>query len=197
MRSLLFLFSFFISLSVFFQESHPYIPETDSLVLEKLEQWKDLKFGLLMHWGPYSQWGVVESWSLCSEDEPWCKRKMKNYMDYCRAYETLKTTSNPDGTIYVIFLAGEKETTMPVSVYIDGFQPARRSTPPGVNTRRAIMHGRSGFVDRSGNLRFFSGQREEKRASFSGVAFSPDTATVLLNEFPAQFQPQSAALPHT
>ena len=34
-----------------------YVPETDPQVLEKLEQWQDLKFGLLMHWGPYSQWG--------------------------------------------------------------------------------------------------------------------------------------------
>jgi len=69
--------------------------ETDPLVLEKLEQWKDLKFGLLMHWGPYSQWGIVESWSLCSEDEPWCKRKVKNYVDYCRDYVKLKNTFNP------------------------------------------------------------------------------------------------------
>lgn len=69
--------------------------ETDPLVLQKLEQWKDLKFGLLMHWGTYSQWGIVESWSLCGEDEPWCLRKMKNYMDYCRAYVQLKNTFNP------------------------------------------------------------------------------------------------------
>lgn len=32
-----------------------YIPETDPLVLNKLEAWQDLKFGLLRHWGPYSQ----------------------------------------------------------------------------------------------------------------------------------------------
>jgi len=31
-----------------------YVPETDPLVLEKLDQWQDMKFGLLMHWGPYS-----------------------------------------------------------------------------------------------------------------------------------------------
>jgi len=54
-----------------------------------------MKFGLLMHWGTYSQWSIVESWSLCSEDEPWCSRKIKNYMDYCRAYTNLKTTFNP------------------------------------------------------------------------------------------------------
>lgn len=32
-------------------EDERYVPETDPLVLEKLEQWKDFKFGLLMHWG--------------------------------------------------------------------------------------------------------------------------------------------------
>jgi alpha-L-fucosidase len=56
------------------QESR-YVPETDPLVLEKLEKWQDLKFGLLMHWGTYSQWGIVESWSICAEDEGWCRRK--------------------------------------------------------------------------------------------------------------------------
>jgi alpha-L-fucosidase len=71
--------------------------ETDPAILQKLEQWKDLKFGLLMHWGTYSQWGIVESWSLCSEDEDWCRRKTKNYMDYCREYTRLKSTFNPVG----------------------------------------------------------------------------------------------------
>jgi alpha-L-fucosidase len=69
--------------------------ETDPLVIRKLEWFQDLKFGLLMHWGPYSQWGVVESWSICSEDEPWCQRNMDNYVEYCRKYEELKTTFNP------------------------------------------------------------------------------------------------------
>jgi len=72
-----------------------YVPETDPLVLEKLEQWQDLKFGLLMHWGPYSQWGIVESWSICSEDEGWCRRKTDNYTEYKRDYENLQTTFNP------------------------------------------------------------------------------------------------------
>ncbi len=69
--------------------------ETDPVILQKLSQWQDLKFGLLMHWGTYSQWGIVESWSLCSEDEDWCRRKTKNYVDYCREYTKLKTTFNP------------------------------------------------------------------------------------------------------
>ena len=44
------------------------------LVLSKLHHWQDIKFGLLMHWGTYSQWGIVESWSICPEDEGWTQR---------------------------------------------------------------------------------------------------------------------------
>ncbi len=69
--------------------------ETDPLVLEKLEWFQDVKFGLMMHWGPYSQWGVVESWTLCSEDEPWCRRPTDNYVEYVKAYEALPQTFNP------------------------------------------------------------------------------------------------------
>lgn len=72
-----------------------YYPETDPLVLKKLEQWQNLKFGLLMHWAPSSQWGIVESWSLCSEDEDWCRRKIENYTEYKKQYEDLKQTFNP------------------------------------------------------------------------------------------------------
>jgi alpha-L-fucosidase len=77
------------------EETGLYVPEADSLVLQKLGHWQDLKFGLLMHWGPYSQWGVVESWSICSEDEDWCRRKSDNYVQYKQQYENLKTTFNP------------------------------------------------------------------------------------------------------
>jgi alpha-L-fucosidase len=67
-------------------------------VLARLEQWKDWKFGLMMHWGPYSQWGVVESWSLCPEDESWSQRAGNfggNYFQYKTAYEALQKTFNP------------------------------------------------------------------------------------------------------
>jgi alpha-L-fucosidase len=77
------------------QEEPTYVEETDPLVRQKLEAWQDLKLGLLMHWGPYSQWGIVESWSLCSEDVGWCQRSMDNYDEYKNAYEALQTTFNP------------------------------------------------------------------------------------------------------
>ncbi len=80
-------------------EDERYVPETDPLVIKKLEEWQDLKFGLLMHWGPYSQWGIVESWSLCPEDYGWCERKKGNapqdYFSYKKEYEALQKTFNP------------------------------------------------------------------------------------------------------
>ncbi len=80
-------------------EDERYVPETDPLVLEKLDQWQDIKFGLLMHWGAYSQWGIVESWSICPEDYGWCERKKGsnpgNYTEYVKEYEGLKNTFNP------------------------------------------------------------------------------------------------------
>ena len=72
------------------QEEAKYVPETDTLVLRRLEQWQDLKFGLLMHWGTYSQWGIVESWSICAEDEDWCRRPNPDYEGYKKEYENLK-----------------------------------------------------------------------------------------------------------
>jgi alpha-L-fucosidase len=77
-----------------------YYPDPDTTIQSRLEEWKDLKFGLLMHWGPYSQWGIVESWSICPEDLGWATGARKkgvadNYNDYLKAYENLKTTFNP------------------------------------------------------------------------------------------------------
>ncbi len=79
-------------------QDQKYFPPTDTLVQKKLVDWQSMKFGLLMHWGPYSQWGVVESWSICPEDEDWCRRRGPyafDYFIYKRAYENLQTTFNP------------------------------------------------------------------------------------------------------
>ncbi len=72
-----------------------YYPVEDKVVQEKLNNWRTLKFGLFMHWGTYSQKGIVESWSLCAEDEPWCKRNTPDYEDFKRNYTALKKTFNP------------------------------------------------------------------------------------------------------
>src|SRR5579875_3550098 len=96
---------FFFLLSTFYvaqaqqhNTSSSYVWPTDTAVLQKLHQWQQYKFGLLMHWGTYSQWGVVESWSICPEDEGWCERRgpySSDYFTYKKAYENLQTTFNP------------------------------------------------------------------------------------------------------
>ena len=98
MKIALFALSLLLSMPLFAQEhaAGDYVPETDPAVVRKLEQWQDWKFGFMMHWGPYSQWGVVESWSICSEDVDWCKRPEGiSYVDYVRKYEQLPNTFNP------------------------------------------------------------------------------------------------------
>jgi len=90
--------SFSFSFSIAQEHEQKYFPVQDTLVQQKLEEWQDYKFGLLMHWGPYSQWGVVESWSICPEDEDWCRRRgefANDYYGYVKAYERLQTTFNP------------------------------------------------------------------------------------------------------
>ncbi|SKA02407.1 alpha-L-fucosidase [Chitinophaga eiseniae] len=80
-------------------EEPPYVPETDPVVVQKLEAWQDWKFGMIIHWGPYSQWGVVESWSICPEDEEWIGRKYPkmSYFEYLQKYQALGKTFNPTG----------------------------------------------------------------------------------------------------
>ena len=111
--------------SLLAQSHDPNEQETDPLVVEKLEQWQDLKFGFMMHWGTYSQWGIVESWSLCSEDVPWCRRHIANYHEYCATYENLKTTFNPVKFDPDKWAAAAKEAGMKYVVFTtkhhDGF----------------------------------------------------------------------------
>ena len=67
---------------------------TDKAVLEKLDKWQDLKFGVLMHWGLYSVPGIVESWNLCNED--WIVRpEGSTYEGYKQWYWGLAKDFNP------------------------------------------------------------------------------------------------------
>src|SRR5688572_2571523 len=54
------------------QQSTTYEYPTDPAVRQKLEEWRDLKFGIIIHWGLYAVPGIIESWALCSED--WIER---------------------------------------------------------------------------------------------------------------------------
>jgi len=85
----------FVGYKILFNPEMKYHPVRDPEVAKSLSEWSNRKFGLFMHWGPYSQWGVVESWSICAEDEPWCRRHDPDYSRYKQNYESLKMTFNP------------------------------------------------------------------------------------------------------
>lgn len=78
------------------ESSNGYIYPEEKEVLEKLDQWRDLKFGVLFHWGLYSIPGIVESWSICSEDVEWISRDTTmTYEEYKKWYWGLKDEFNP------------------------------------------------------------------------------------------------------
>lgn len=76
--------------------------ETDPAVLKKLDAFQDWKFGFMMHWGPYSQWGCLESWPLVEEDKwaraddlpAWVERG-KDMKRFAADYVKLNETFNP------------------------------------------------------------------------------------------------------
>jgi alpha-L-fucosidase len=107
-----------------------YYPDPDPAIQQRLEEWKDLKFGLLMHWGAYSQWGIVESWSICPEDVGWATGARKQgkgdtYIEYLKNYEELPKTFNPVKFEPEKWAAAAKEAGMKYMVFTtkhhDGF----------------------------------------------------------------------------
>lgn len=76
--------------------SSKYTWPTNPQVLQNLDKWQDQKFGVLLHWGLYSVPGIVESWSICSEDVDWISRKEDlPYDQYKEWYWGLKDSLNP------------------------------------------------------------------------------------------------------
>ena len=100
MKYLVYSILFLLNGQTLFGQEQAYTPDSNVLIQQRLEDWQDLKFGLLLHWGTYSQWGIVESWSICPEDLSWatgCRKPgiSEIYSEYVTAYENLQTTFNP------------------------------------------------------------------------------------------------------
>ena len=75
-----------------------YCVPQEAAVREKLEWFMDQKLALMMHWGPYSQPGLVESWALIDEDEEWSRNEVDWTQDidaFKDSYVHLNETFNP------------------------------------------------------------------------------------------------------
>ncbi|HEY5536969.1 MAG TPA: alpha-L-fucosidase [Ignavibacteria bacterium] len=80
------------------QNPNSYIYPADSSVISKLDWWKGLKVGLMLTWGTYVEWGIIESWTLISEDMSWNHRVgpyADDYAVYKKEYERNQTFFNP------------------------------------------------------------------------------------------------------
>jgi alpha-L-fucosidase len=81
-----------------YSREESWIKPEDPLLLERLEWFQDQKLGLMMHWGPYSQIGIVESWALSDADANWSRGGVDWEQDgeeFKRQYFNLNKTFNP------------------------------------------------------------------------------------------------------
>ncbi|MCB9284617.1 MAG: alpha-L-fucosidase [Lewinellaceae bacterium] len=158
MKNLLFPSAFLLlATGHLFAQTQEYYSDPDPLIQQRLEDWQDLKFGLLMHWGPYSQWGVVESWSICPEDLSWAtgarkKGKGDTYPEYLAEYEKLQTTFNPvnfapekwakaardAGMKYVVFTTKHHDGFCMFDTKYTDYKITDPKTPFSANTRSNV-----------------------------------------------------------
>ncbi len=95
--------------------SKEYMYSEEPLVKQKLEEWQDLKFGILIHFGLYSYLGINESWPICS-DRHWRDTTMtytafkEHYWNAARFFrpmdfnpERWSEVSKKAGMRYVVF----------------------------------------------------------------------------------------------
>lgn len=70
----------------------------DPQVARQLERFQDHRFGLFLHWGPYSQLGCIESWPLVWADRKWSNpaiQTREEMIAFREKYFALPKTFNP------------------------------------------------------------------------------------------------------
>jgi alpha-L-fucosidase len=108
------------------------VSEEEERLAKRLEWFQDQKFGLMMHWAPYSQWGCIESWPLVEEDKwarpddlpAWVERG-KDIERFKADYWKLPKTFNPTKFDPKKWAAAAKQAGMKYVVFTtkhhDGF----------------------------------------------------------------------------
>ena len=74
-----------------------------------MQEWQNRKLGLVITWGTYSQWGIVESWSLVTTRHPWNNRPAQFATDAERdeALAQLSATlAGTDGYLLGLMIGG-------------------------------------------------------------------------------------------
>jgi alpha-L-fucosidase len=79
-------------------EEENYVRPEDQLIQKRLEWFQDQKLALMMHWGIYSQIGLVESWALSDADSDWSRGGVDWDLDaqsFKNQYRDLNRSFNP------------------------------------------------------------------------------------------------------
>ncbi|MBS4217474.1 alpha-L-fucosidase [Bacillus sp. FJAT-49711] len=81
-----------------FSNDKKWVKPDNPILLEQIEWFKDQKLGFMMHWGPYSQLGIVESWALSDQDADWSREDIdweQNPEVFKKQYFDLNKSFNP------------------------------------------------------------------------------------------------------
>lgn len=81
-----------------YSDAKKWVKPEDPILLEQLEWFRDQKLGFMMHWGPYSQLGIVESWALSDADAEWSREDIDWETDpevFKEQYFSLNKSFNP------------------------------------------------------------------------------------------------------
>jgi alpha-L-fucosidase len=72
--------------------------DDSTMLARRLEWFQDQRFGLFLHWGAYSQMGVIESWPLVWADRKWSNPRIQTreeMVGFRKKYFALNRTFNP------------------------------------------------------------------------------------------------------
>jgi alpha-L-fucosidase len=135
------------------EDAAHYVWPKEKDVLEKLNQWQDYKFGIIIHWGLYAQNGIIESWALCPED--WIERPgyENDYWGFVKDYRNISTQFNPlnfnpekwtkaiknAGAKYLIFTSKHHDGFCMYDSKFTDFKITAKTSPFSTNPRANIL----------------------------------------------------------
>ncbi len=82
----------------FYTDYKNYIPPKEQAVKENLTYFMGLKLGLMIHWAPGCQLGIIESWALSNGDESWSRKEIDwtdDMDEFKQQYIDCNKTFNP------------------------------------------------------------------------------------------------------
>ena len=101
-------------------QEEEYVWPSDPLIRQRLEWFQDQKLAFMMHYGIYSEMGIMESWALSDDSEPWGRREVdweedvsvfkRQYKDSIKSFNPVRIQprkwaqfAKENGFKYVIF----------------------------------------------------------------------------------------------